>query len=60
MEKYLVRAMRVIYWRCSSFNINIFSNAGEQDARVLTLAEQIIAAMPDRIKVLNVTADLNL
>ncbi|XP_059490019.1 calmodulin-binding transcription activator 1 isoform X4 [Neocloeon triangulifer] len=26
------------------------SNVGEQDARVLTLAEQIIAAMPDRIK----------
>lgn len=25
---------------------------GEQDARVLTLAEQIIAAMPDRIKVI--------
>ena len=24
---------------------------GEQDVRVLTLAEQIIAAMPDRIKV---------
>jgi hypothetical protein len=36
------------------------STVGEQDARVLTLAEQIIAAMPDRIKVLNVTADLNL
>ncbi|KAF5289535.1 hypothetical protein FQR65_LT11810 [Abscondita terminalis] len=27
------------------------SAVGEQDARVLTLAEQIIAAMPDRIKV---------
>jgi hypothetical protein len=26
------------------------STVGEQDARVLTLAEQIIAAMPDRIK----------
>ncbi|CAB3378064.1 Hypothetical predicted protein [Cloeon dipterum] len=26
------------------------SNVGDQDARVLTLAEQIIAAMPDRIK----------
>lgn len=28
-----------------------FVSLGEQDARVLTLAEQIIAALPDRIKV---------
>lgn len=35
-------------------NLIIYLNIslGEQDARVLTLAEQIIAAMPDRIKVI--------
>lgn len=32
--------------------IRILLYLGEQDARVLTLAEQIIAAMPDRIKVI--------
>lgn len=32
--------------------INVLVFVGEQDARVLTLAEQIIAAMPDRIKVM--------
>lgn len=32
-------------------NYNEIIPLGEQDARVLTLAEQIIAAMPDRIKV---------
>jgi hypothetical protein len=30
---------------------NLFLLTGEQEVRVLTLAEQIIAAMPERIKV---------
>lgn len=30
---------------------NVFCSTGEQEVRVLTLAEQIIAAMPERIKV---------
>jgi len=35
----------------SSCDFNLVQLTGEQDSRVLTLAEQIIAAIPDRIKV---------
>lgn len=35
-----------------SYEIPLYNNfSGEQDDRVFTLAEQIIAAMPERIKV---------
>jgi hypothetical protein len=45
--------------KCLSLNLsktvhilhNRFLSTGEQEVRVLTLAEQIIAAMPERIKV---------